>query len=126
MKAVILAGGFGTRISEESAIRPKPMVEIGGKPILWHIMRFYASHGFTEFIVACGYKGEMIRDFVGDGSRWGVDVTYIRSILIPGDETCFHVFEAATAEAVAAVGVRVAVPMIRVVEAVERPQQEEK
>ncbi len=56
MKVVILAGGKGTRISEESRLRPKPMVEIGGKPILWHIMRQYASYGFNEFIICCGYK----------------------------------------------------------------------
>ena len=63
MKVVILAGGKGTRISEESRLRPKPMVEIGGKPILWHIMRQYASYGFTEFIVCCGYKGHMIKEY---------------------------------------------------------------
>lgn len=63
MKVVILAGGKGTRISEESHLRPKPMVEIGGKPILWHIMRQYASYGFNEFIVCCGYKGHMIKEY---------------------------------------------------------------
>lgn len=63
MKAVILAGGKGTRISEESRLRPKPMVEIGGRPILWHIMRQYASYGFDEFIVCCGYKGHMIKEY---------------------------------------------------------------
>jgi len=63
MKAVILAGGFGTRISEESALRPKPLVEIGGKPILWHIMKTYAAHGVNEFIICCGYKGYMIKDY---------------------------------------------------------------
>lgn len=63
MKVVLLAGGFGTRISEESAIRPKPMVEIGGKPILWHIMRHYAQFGHTEFIVLGGYKVEYIQDY---------------------------------------------------------------
>jgi glucose-1-phosphate cytidylyltransferase len=63
MKAVILAGGFGTRISEESGIRPKPMVEIGGKPILWHIMKIYSSHGINDFIICCGYKGHMIKEF---------------------------------------------------------------
>lgn len=66
MKAVILAGGKGTRISEESRLRPKPMVEIGGKPILWHIMRHYASFGITEFIVCCGYKGHMIKEYFVD------------------------------------------------------------
>ncbi len=63
MKVVILAGGKGTRISEESRIRPKPMVEIGGKPILWHIMRQYAAYGFNEFIICCGYKGHMIKEY---------------------------------------------------------------
>lgn len=63
MKAVILAGGIGSRISEESLIRPKPMVEIGGKPILWHIMKIYSHHGINDFIICCGYKGEMIKDF---------------------------------------------------------------
>lgn len=63
MKVVILAGGKGTRISEESRLRPKPMVEIGGKPILWHIMRQYAAYGFHEFIICCGYKGHMIKEY---------------------------------------------------------------
>lgn len=63
MKVVILAGGKGTRISEESRIRPKPMVRIGGRPILWHIMRYYASFGFREFIICCGYKGHMIKEY---------------------------------------------------------------
>lgn len=64
MKVVILAGGKGTRISEESKMRPKPMVEIGGRPILWHIMRQYAAYGFEEFIVCCGYKGHMIKEIL--------------------------------------------------------------
>jgi glucose-1-phosphate cytidylyltransferase len=63
MRVVILAGGRGTRLVEETAVRPKPMVEIGGKPILWHIMNVYASHGFCDFVVACGYKGEMIKEY---------------------------------------------------------------
>jgi len=63
MKAVILAGGYGTRISEESTVRPKPMVGIGPEPILWHIMKIYAAHGITDFIVACGYKGDMIKEY---------------------------------------------------------------
>lgn len=63
MKVVILAGGYGTRISEESAVRPKPMVEIGGKPILWHIMKIYSAHGINDFIICCGYKGAVIKDF---------------------------------------------------------------
>ncbi|MBJ7450048.1 MAG: glucose-1-phosphate cytidylyltransferase [Parachlamydiales bacterium] len=63
MKTVILAGGLGTRLSEKTSDRPKPMVEIGGKPILWHIMNTYAAHGFTEFIIALGYKSEMIKEY---------------------------------------------------------------
>src|SRR5947207_4392829 len=63
MKAVILAGGLGTRLSEETVVRPKPMVEIGGRPILWHIMKIYASHGFEDFLIACGYKGELIKEY---------------------------------------------------------------
>ena len=63
MKAVILAGGRGTRISEETHLRPKPMVEIGGKPILWHIMNVYAVYGITEFVLALGYKAEVIKDY---------------------------------------------------------------
>ena len=63
MKAVILAGGLGTRLSEETGTKPKPMVEIGGKPILWHIMKIYSSHGINEFIICLGYKGFMIKEF---------------------------------------------------------------
>ena len=63
MKVVILAGGFGTRLTEETEVRPKPMVEIGGRPILWHIMKHYAHHGFTEFYLALGYKGEHIKRY---------------------------------------------------------------
>ena len=63
MKVVILAGGFGTRLSEETDIRPKPMVEIGGKPILWHIMNIYSAHGFNEFIICCGYKAQVIKEY---------------------------------------------------------------
>jgi glucose-1-phosphate cytidylyltransferase len=63
MKAVILAGGFGTRISEESNVRPKPMIEIGGKPILWHIMKGYSVHGINDFIICCGYKGHVIKEY---------------------------------------------------------------
>ena len=62
MKAVILAGGQGSRLSEETALRPKPMVEIGGKPILWHIMNIYAAYGIEEFVIALGYKAEAIKD----------------------------------------------------------------
>ncbi|MGH2651419.1 MAG: sugar phosphate nucleotidyltransferase, partial [Actinomycetota bacterium] len=63
MKVVILAGGLGSRLSEETVVRPKPMVEIGGKPILWHIMGIYAGHGYRDFVVACGYKGEAIKEY---------------------------------------------------------------
>ena len=63
MKVVILAGGAGTRLSEETGIKPKPMVEIGGKPILWHIMKMYSAHGLNDFIICCGYKGYMIKEF---------------------------------------------------------------
>jgi len=66
MKTIILAGGLGTRLSEETSLRPKPMIEVGGKPMLWHIMNIYASHGFDEFLVACGYKGAMIREYFAD------------------------------------------------------------
>ncbi len=71
MKVVLLAGGRGTRLSEETSLRPKPMVEIGGKPLLWHIMHGYARRGFNEFIVACGYKGEIIRDYFARPSETG-------------------------------------------------------
>ena len=63
MKAVILAGGYGTRISEESHLRPKPMIEIGEKPILWHILKTYSSYGINEFVICCGYKGELIKEY---------------------------------------------------------------
>lgn len=63
MKVVILAGGFGTRISEESHLKPKPMIEVGGKPILWHIMKEYSHYGFNDFIVCLGYKGDVVKRF---------------------------------------------------------------
>ena len=63
MKVVILAGGLGSRLSEETVARPKPMVEVGGKPILWHIMNIYAAHGYRDFVIACGYKGEIIKEY---------------------------------------------------------------
>lgn len=76
MKVVILAGGFGTRISEESHLRPKPMVEIGGKPILWHIMKGYSHYGFDEFIICCGYKQHMIKEYFADYYLHNSDVTF--------------------------------------------------
>ena len=76
MKAVILAGGLGTRISEESVMRPKPMIEIGGYPILWHIMKTYASHGINEFVICCGYKGYMIKEYFSNYFLHMSDVTF--------------------------------------------------
>lgn len=75
MKVVIFAGGRGTRIAEESALRPKPMIEIGGKPILWHIMKIYAAYGHTEFIICCGYKGWMIKEYFANYFLRNADVT---------------------------------------------------
>ena len=75
MKVVILAGGFGTRLSEETDIKPKPIVEIGGKPILWHIMKSYSSHGFNEFIILLGYKGYVIKEFFSNYFLHQSDVT---------------------------------------------------
>lgn len=77
MKAVILAGGLGTRISEETLVRPKPMVEIGGKPILWHIMKVYAHYGVTDFVVCCGYKGYMIKEYFANYFLHQSDVTFV-------------------------------------------------
>jgi glucose-1-phosphate cytidylyltransferase len=76
MKAVILAGGYGTRISEESMIRPKPMIEIGNRPILWHIMKIYSANGINDFIICCGYKGHMIKDYFANYHAYSSDVTY--------------------------------------------------
>ncbi|ANR71758.1 glucose-1-phosphate cytidylyltransferase [Selenomonas sp. oral taxon 126] len=76
MKVVILAGGLGTRISEESALRPKPMIEIGGKPILWHIMKIYSHYGFHEFVICLGYKGYMIKEYFADYYLHTSDVTF--------------------------------------------------
>ena len=76
MKAVILAGGLGTRISEETHLKPKPMIEIGGKPILWHIMKFYSTHGVNEFIICCGYKGYVIKEYFANYFLHMSDVTF--------------------------------------------------
>lgn len=76
MKAVILAGGLGTRLSEETALRPKPMVEVGGFPIMWHIMKTYSAHGIDDFIVCCGYKGEVIKDYFANYAMRRADVTF--------------------------------------------------
>jgi glucose-1-phosphate cytidylyltransferase len=76
MKAIILAGGFGTRISEETGVRPKPMVEIGEKPILWHIMKTYSHYGINDFIICCGYKGYMIKEYFSNYFLHTSDVTF--------------------------------------------------
>ncbi len=76
MKAVILAGGLGTRLSEETATRPKPMVEIGGRPILWHVMKIYAAHGIRDFVICCGYKGYIIKEYFANYLRHHADVTF--------------------------------------------------
>ena len=76
MKAVLLAGGMGSRISEESHLKPKPMIEIGGKPILWHIMKMYSHHGINDFIICCGYKGYMIKEYFANYFLHNSDVTF--------------------------------------------------
>ncbi len=76
MKAIILAGGLGTRISEETSTRPKPMVEIGGKPILWHIMKTYSAHGINDFVICCGYKGYVIKEYFANYFLHMSDVTF--------------------------------------------------
>lgn len=86
MKAVILAGGMGTRISEESHLRPKPMIEIGGRPILWHILKIYAHYGINDFIICCGYKGYVIKEYFANYALHASDVTFdLRS-----DELTIH------------------------------------
>jgi glucose-1-phosphate cytidylyltransferase len=75
MKAILLAGGFGTRLGEETSTVPKPLIEIGGRPILWHIMKIYAAHGINEFVICCGYKGEMIKRFFLDYFHLNSDFT---------------------------------------------------
>lgn len=86
MKTVILAGGLGTRLSEETAIRPKPMVEIGGKPILWHIMKIYSHFGFNDFIICLGYKGYYIKEWFSHYYLRGCDVTFY----LENNEVKFH------------------------------------
>ena len=76
MKAVILAGGYGTRLSEETSVTPKPMVEVGGKPILWHIMKIYSSYGINDFIVCCGYKGHVIKEYFANYFLHTADLTF--------------------------------------------------
>lgn len=86
MKAVILAGGLGTRISEETHLKPKPMIEIGGKPILWHIMKIYSAHGINDFVVCCGYKGYLIKEYFANYFLHMSDVTFD----IPKNEMQVH------------------------------------
>jgi glucose-1-phosphate cytidylyltransferase len=86
VKAVILAGGLGTRISEESTVRPKPMIDIGGRPILWHIMKMYSQHGINEFIVLCGYRQFMIKEYFANYFLHMSDVTFDMRT----NEHCFH------------------------------------
>ena len=76
MKAVILAGGLGTRLSEETSVKPKPMVEIGGKPILWHIMKMYSTHGVNDFVICCGYKGYVIKEYFANYFLHQSDITF--------------------------------------------------
>src|SRR6056300_1336477 len=76
MKAVILAGGLGSRLNEETDLKPKPMVEIGGKPILWHIMKIYSSHGINDFIICCGYKGYLIKEYFSNYFLHNSDITF--------------------------------------------------
>ena len=75
MQSVILAGGRGTRISEESLLRPKPLIEIGGKPIIWHIMKHYSQHGINDFIICCGYKGELLKEYFSNFGIYSSDIT---------------------------------------------------
>jgi glucose-1-phosphate cytidylyltransferase len=86
MKAVILAGGLGTRISEESSVKPKPMIEIGGKPILWHILKLYSAHGVNDFVICCGYKGYMVKEYFANYFLHMSDVTFDMAT----NEMCVH------------------------------------
>ncbi len=90
MKTIILAGGLGTRLSEETALRPKPMVEIGGHPILWHIMNIYAHHGFEEFAVALGHKGEVVKDYFLRFHAMGADLSVDLATGIPTIHDTLH------------------------------------
>ena len=76
MKAVILAGGYGTRFGEETHLKPKPMIEIGGKPILWHILKIYSAHKINEFVICCGYKGSVIKEYFSkfDSALWNIEL----------------------------------------------------
>jgi glucose-1-phosphate cytidylyltransferase len=76
VKAVILAGGFGSRLSEETQVKPKPMVEIGGRPMLWHIMKIYSAHGINDFVICCGYKGYMIKQYFANYYLYQTDMTF--------------------------------------------------
>ena len=87
MKVVLLAGGLGTRISEESQLKPKPMIEIGGMPIIWHIMKEYSHYGFNEFVVCCGYKQEIIKSWFANYYLYNSDVTFD---LKNGNQLCIH------------------------------------
>ncbi len=86
MKAVILAGGLGSRLSEETVLKPKPMVEIGGRPILWHIMKIYSAHGINDFVVCLGYKGHVIKEFFADYFLYSSDVT----VDLPNNRVEYH------------------------------------
>ena len=78
MQAVILAGGFGTRISEESHLKPKPMIEIGGRPLIWHILKIYSAYGVNDFIICCGYKGYVIKEYFSTTSpQFGCDIRFV-------------------------------------------------
>ncbi|NDD14008.1 MAG: glucose-1-phosphate cytidylyltransferase [Betaproteobacteria bacterium] len=86
MQAVILAGGLGTRIAEETALRPKPMIEVGGRPILWHILKIYSAHGINDFVVCCGYKGYVIKEYFANYFLHMSDVTFDMS----SNQMCVH------------------------------------
>lgn len=86
MKAVILAGGFGTRLSEETGLKPKPLIEIGGRPVLWHIMKTYSAYGVNEFVICCGYKGYLIKEYFANYSLHMSDITFD----LANNETLVH------------------------------------